>query len=98
MPRAEGLTSQTTSQRPIGLSRSLPHTTDSIGRGGEIRTHDPLRPRQVRYQAALRPDFIHSTPLARRKPLFVLGVLIRTHLLCSQNFAPPYQNFFKSNQ
>ncbi len=26
------------------------------GRGGEIRTHDPLRPRQVRYQAALRPD------------------------------------------
>jgi hypothetical protein len=27
-----------------------------IGRGGEIRTHDPLRPRQVRYQAALRPD------------------------------------------
>jgi len=28
----------------------------------------------------------------------VLGVLIRTHLLCSQNFAPPYQNFFKSNQ
>jgi hypothetical protein len=29
---------------------------NSIGRGGEIRTHDPLRPRQVRYQAALRPD------------------------------------------
>ena len=27
-----------------------------FGRGGEIRTHDPLRPRQVRYQAALRPD------------------------------------------
>ena len=29
---------------------------DSIGRGGVIRTHDPLRPRQVRYQAAPRPD------------------------------------------
>ena len=28
------------------------------GRGGEIRTHDPLRPRQVRYQAALRPDIL----------------------------------------
>ena len=28
------------------------------GRGGVIRTHDPLRPRQVRYQAALRPDIL----------------------------------------
>ena len=27
-----------------------------FGRGGGIRTRDPLRPRQVRYQAALRPD------------------------------------------
>src|SRR5262252_3558638 len=27
------------------------------GRGERIRTSDPLRPRQVRYQAALRPDF-----------------------------------------
>ena len=27
-----------------------------IGRGGEIRTRDPLHPMQVRYQAALRPD------------------------------------------
>src|SRR6185312_16645468 len=26
-----------------------------IGRGERIRTSDPLRPRQVRYQAALRP-------------------------------------------
>ena len=26
------------------------------GRGGQIRTDDPLPPRQVRYQAALRPD------------------------------------------
>ena len=26
------------------------------GRGDRIRTCDPLRPRQVRYQAALRPD------------------------------------------
>ena len=28
----------------------------AIGRGGGIRTHDPLPPRQMRYQAALRPD------------------------------------------
>ena len=39
-----------------------------IGRGGEIRTHDPLRPRQVRYQAALRPDnycSLDSKPLSK---------------------------------
>ena len=28
----------------------------NFGRGDWIRTSDPLRPRQVRYQAALRPD------------------------------------------
>jgi integrase len=33
----------------FGISRRF-------GRGGQIRTGDPLRPRQVRYQAALRPD------------------------------------------
>ena len=27
-----------------------------IGRDGRIRTDDPLPPRQMRYQAALRPD------------------------------------------
>ena len=27
------------------------------GRGGVIRTRDPLHPMQVRYQAALRPDW-----------------------------------------
>ena len=33
-----------------------PVLIEKIGRGGGIRTHGPLRPRQVRYQAALRPD------------------------------------------
>lgn len=33
-----------------------PQLLDSIGRDGVIRTHDPLHPMQVRYQAALRPD------------------------------------------
>ena len=28
----------------------------SGGRGGGIRTHDPLLPKQMRYQTALRPD------------------------------------------
>ena len=27
-----------------------------LGRGGGIRTRDPLHPMQVRYQAVLRPD------------------------------------------
>ena len=35
------------------------------GRGDWIRTSDPLRPRQVRYQAALRPD--------SEEPRFYLG-------------------------
>jgi hypothetical protein len=29
-----------------------------VGRGGGIRTPDPLVPNQMRYQTALRPDFI----------------------------------------
>jgi hypothetical protein len=31
-------------------------TVDSNGRGGGIRTPDPLLPKQMRYQATLRPD------------------------------------------
>ena len=27
-----------------------------LGRDGEIRTHDPLHPMQVRYRAALHPE------------------------------------------
>ena len=34
-----------------------------IGRGGEIRTPDPLLPKQMRYQAALHPD----CPIHREK-------------------------------
>ena len=30
--------------------------TTNSGRGGGIRTHDPLLPKQMRYQAALRPE------------------------------------------
>jgi hypothetical protein len=46
----------------------------SIGRGGQIRTDDPLLPKQMRYQAALRPDFLNLTapayPTGRAAPLF----------------------------
>ena len=30
-----------------------------IGRDGGIRTHDPLTPSQVRYQAALHPEILN---------------------------------------
>ena len=33
------------------------------GRDGRIRTDDPLPPRQMRYQAALRPDVLRVPPL-----------------------------------
>jgi hypothetical protein len=33
---------------------------DSTGRGGGIRTPDPLLPKQMRYQTALRPDACRS--------------------------------------
>src|SRR5688572_19975863 len=39
----------------------LPRNSKS-GRGDWIRTSDPLRPRQVRYQAALRPDLTNPKP------------------------------------
>jgi hypothetical protein len=37
-------------------NRELSQTFDSNGRGGGIRTPDPLLPKQMRYQTALRPD------------------------------------------
>ena len=40
-------------KRPI---RRLAFFIVSIGRDGVIRTHDPVHPMHVRYQAALRPD------------------------------------------
>ena len=39
----------------LGVTPVSPRNSKS-GRGDWIRTSDPLRPRQVRYQAALRPD------------------------------------------
>ena len=37
------------------------------GRNGEIRTHDPLHPMQVRYQAALRPENYNNDELLFKK-------------------------------
>ena len=56
-----------------------------FGRGGGIRTRDPLHPMQVRYQAALRPDKLriidtafeiakaYFQSLARRRDQEVIG-------------------------
>src|SRR5947209_12594522 len=41
-------------QTPAGVSTSF------YGRGGGIRTPDPLLPKQMRYQTALRPDLQDS--------------------------------------
>lgn len=45
----------------VRAARSVMNFQD--GRGGEIRTHDPFTPSEVRYQAALRPDksWMHRT-------------------------------------
>ena len=40
----------------LGKLQGLQTTNYEFGRGGGIRTHDPLLPKQMRYQAALRPE------------------------------------------
>ena len=37
------------------------------GRGGGIRTRDPLHPMQVRYQAALRPERVPHYAVSKKK-------------------------------
>ena len=44
------------SEKQKGQSEDWPKCLIRFGRGGGIRTRDPLHPMQVRYQAALRPD------------------------------------------
>ena len=55
------------------------------GRGGGIRTRDPLHPMQVRYQAALRPDrrmlILHQFSFfgnILKTPIFKTGVFVFT--------------------
>src|SRR5438105_13845052 len=49
-------TSEQSSRREALLVVMFTRILERFGRGDWIRTSDPLRPRQVRYQAALRPD------------------------------------------
>ena len=49
--------------------------TFNSGRGGEIRTPDPLLPKQMRYQAALRPEQFDLYFSNEQKQAFVLFYL-----------------------
>ena len=42
----------------FSMKGELAEMIDSNGRGGGIRTPDPLLPKQMRYQTALRPDVV----------------------------------------
>ena len=53
-PDFERVANTTFSAAVAGPARCFVNSVD--GRGGEIRTPDPLFPKQMRYQAALRPD------------------------------------------
>ena len=57
-----------------------------IGRNGVIRTHDPLHPMQVRYQAALRPDVRIEQEPARKE-----GCIIKQNRI----FAKQNMRFYK---
>ena len=61
-----------------------------IGRDGGIRTHDPLTPSQVRYQAALHPEIEDpdSTAVFCSLPARVLRFLAKIVAELSQNHRP----------
>ena len=52
------------------------------GRGGPIRTDDPLLPKQMRYQAAPRPDILSSyrrgTKVPRRPQTLAVRLVLST--------------------
>ena len=68
-----------------------------IGRGERIRTSDPLLPKQVRYQAALRPDYDNGLPAkgsarmaqaAREAACCSLNRLVQSNRSCTPGEAP----------
>ena len=46
------------SEKAFRIVSDRSFNTLNVGRGGEIRTPDPLVPNQMRYQAALRPEHL----------------------------------------
>ena len=71
------------------LTRSL----EKLGRGGGIRTHDPLLPKQMRYQAALRPEearILQMDPIAVNQSAHICEMFLR-HGRTREKFKPkPY--------
>ena len=57
----------TTPRNERGCTQKM-QPLDLNGRSGGIRTRDPLLPKQMRYQAALRSDSWHSTLPNRPAP------------------------------
>ncbi len=53
---------------------------DFNGRSGGIRTRDPLLPKQMRYQAALRSDNSHSTPTFTLFRAWTGGMPLKSHV------------------
>ena len=53
------------------MCRSAKQNQILNGRGGGIRTPDPLLPKQLRYQAALHPDTAYSRAMLRSSREFV---------------------------
>jgi hypothetical protein len=69
LPRYQRMSNRSTAPTAGARCRIIDQTDaekKGFGRGGAIRTPDPLRPRQVRYQAALRPDMLIVAALAAR--------------------------------
>ena len=68
---------------PREKATASPHCSDyvsvlgfdlKIGRGEKIRTSDPFSPREVRYQAALRPDRFQV--FAAKGPLLQAAIIL----------------------
>src|SRR6185437_3397626 len=65
-------TAKRTHSVPVASSGRVIQMGKDFGRGGPIRTDDPLLPKQMRYQAAPRPD------------LFILSDAVRAYGLISR--------------
>ena len=66
------------------------------GRGGGIRTPGPLLPKQMRYQAALRPDFLHPNATRGRYP--ALAGDFETFITATGTTSAPSRNMHAAQQ
>ena len=76
--------------------RPFCQTGKSAGRGREIRTPDPLLPKQMRYQAAPCPDARFSATQAQHKPESARGAIIRPHRSPIKHLSPTWSHQSRS--